>query len=133
VGVEVDGHPLRGDPELEYVHAAADGCAAPRGLLVFAEAVAFEDGSLAFGCAAAVAAHGGDEEGPAATGAYLVEDGDNHVTDTSDAAAAYADGDLHTWPDGGGEGQAAQAGADIAGDVGDMVAGEALAYGCNLG
>jgi len=126
VGVEVDGHALLGHADLDHVHAAADGGSR-------AQAVALQHGALAFGCAAAVAAHGGDEEWLPAAGANLLKDGRNDLTDATDAAAAQADGDLHAGPDGGGQGQATQAGAYVSGDVGDMVAGELLADWGDLG
>ena len=80
-----------------------------------------------------MAAHGGDKEGPAPAGADLFDDRGGDFTDATDAAAAEADGDLHARPDGGGQGQAAQAGAYVAADVGDVVAGQLLADWGDLG
>ncbi len=129
LGVAIDRHAVGGEAELHDVHAAADG----RAELLLTQAVAAQDCGLALGCAAAVAAHGGHEEGLRAARAHFLHDSGDGFADAGDAATADADGDLHAWADGDGQGQLAQALADVRGDVGDVFGREFLAHRCNFG
>lgn len=78
-----------GDADLSDFHRGADG----RGHGGFGDAVGGEDFGLAFGCGAAVAAHGGEDEGLRAGGAEDVEGCADDCRDVRNAATADTDSD----------------------------------------
>ena len=89
VFVEKDGDAVLGRTHLDGFHGRLNGCAG----VLFGDAVAFDDFLLRLGDAAAVAAHGGDEEGLEAEGLELGHEAFDHERDIGNAAAADRDGD----------------------------------------
>ena len=107
------GQALGGAADDDGLHAGADGAADGR----LGDAVGLQHVALAFGGAAAVAAHGRDEEGLGAEVPEVLdgraEDGD----DVGDAAAAGGDGHALPRPQRPLQLQAAQLGVDRRGDI----------------
>ena len=121
--IEVQRHALGSVADDDGFRAGADGAAHGR----LGDAVGFQHAALAFGGAAAVAAHGGDQEGPRTEAAEVLdgraEDGD----DVGDAAAAGGDGHALAGPQRPLQLEAGQFGVDRRGDIRDAGSLEGLA------
>src|SRR5262249_17798659 len=111
--VEVDRVALAGRADLDDLHRRLDGRA--DGLL--GDAVALDDLALPLGGAAAVAAHGGHEEGFGAEGLQVVGDGAEDEGDVGDAAAAGGERDGVAGLDAALQLEVGEGGADAGGDV----------------
>ena len=89
--IHVDRHPVVRLAELHDFHGRADRAAH----VALGDAVAFENTALTFDSAAAMAAHGGEDEGLRAQRLELGNDLFGALGDVGNAAAAYAHGDGH--------------------------------------
>src|SRR5437870_5463886 len=87
--VEMHGKSFGGLADYDRLHAGADRAAA----VALGDAVAFDQLALAFCGAAAVAAHGGDDERPSLKRLKMLNRGLDDQGDIGDAAAAGGDGD----------------------------------------
>ena len=98
--VQVHRHAGAGDTQLHHLHAAADLAAHGVG----GDAVAGQNLQLALRRGAAVAAHGGHDEGGRPPGLDEVHHGPGDDVHVGDAPAAGGDGHGHARPDFGAEG-----------------------------
>src|SRR5205814_3140950 len=105
----------RVDADLHGRHVGLDRDAQ----LLLTDAVLGEQLSLSLGGGAAVAAHGGDDEGAGAAVAPEVEGGPDDGGDAGDAAAADADGDAIAPPDALADAGLLPASPHLASDVAD--------------
>ena len=87
--VEKDGDAVFSRAHLYGLHGRLDRCAS----VLLGDAVAFDDSLLRLGDAAAVAAHGRNEEGLEAEGFELGHETFDHQRDIGNAATADGDGD----------------------------------------
>jgi len=121
VAIHVEGIGKTGAIEFDDFHGGTDGAAHGGG----GDVVGFEQSSLALGGGAAVAAHGGNDEGFGAGGEEMIDDGLGDAIDIGDAAAADGDGN-----GGAGRNWDVRGGEALAGggwDVRDVGAREILA------
>ena len=91
VNVELHGHAVIRAADLHRFHGGANGRADD----VLRQAVALEDGALALGGGAAVAAHCGNDERLGAAGAHIVHHRADDGLEIGDLAAAAADAHAH--------------------------------------